>query len=204
MIKTYLRSLLALLALGLAAPFAQSASDTTITAGGAVSLSVTADGTSPFSYVWTKDGATIPGATGANYSIASFSASNAGTYVATVSNALGSTVSDSAKLILLVIANVAPTITTQPQSQLFKDGGAINLTVVATGTPAPTYQWYRNGVAIPGATSASNSTTTATAAMAGSYYVVVSNAGGSVQSATAILTFGTAPSGAILKVTKTP
>ena len=45
------------------------------------------------------------------------------------------------------------TITTQPAALSVTAGQAATFTVVASGTPAPTYQWQRNGVDIPGAQS---------------------------------------------------
>ena len=50
---------------------------------------------------------------------------------------------------------VAPIITTQPAALSVTAGQAATFTVVADGTPAPTYQWQRNGTDIPGAQSAS-------------------------------------------------
>jgi sugar lactone lactonase YvrE len=60
--------------------------------------------------------------------------------------------------------------------------------VVASGNPAPTYQWYFGGAAISGATSATLSLSNVQSANAGNYYVTVANSAGSVISATATLT----------------
>jgi len=85
------------------------------------------------------------------------------------------------------IAVVSPLITTQPTSQTINSGSSTTFSVTVTGT-SPTYQWYYNGTAITGATSSSYSITSATSSNAGSYYVVVSNSAGSVQSSTVTLT----------------
>lgn len=74
-------------------PAAQSA-----TAGGSVSFSVGASGTSPFTYQWRKDGVNIAGATASSYSIASVAAGDAGTYSVVVSNPAGSATSNGAAL----------------------------------------------------------------------------------------------------------
>lgn len=65
-----------------------------------------------------------------------------------------------------------PVITTQPKPASYDKGGTANpLSVVATIEPGSVnYQWYRNGVKIDGATSASYTPTED-----GQYYVVVSN-----------------------------
>ena len=84
---------------------------------------------------------------------------------------------------------VAPLITTQPT------GGTVAETVpfsfiVGTPNAAATYQWRRNGTAIPGATSASYSLNAAMASDAGTYTVVLahpSNPALSVTSNPAIL-----------------
>lgn len=82
---------------------------------------------------------------------------------------------------------VAPTITTQPQSQTVGVGSAVSFTVVATGTPAPSYQWKLNGASISGATNASYTISSALSSDSGTYCVVVSNRAGSVTSQTATL-----------------
>jgi hypothetical protein len=47
---------------------------------------------------------------------------------------------------------MSPTITTQPQSQTVTAGASATFSVVATGTPAPTYQWKKGGTDIANAT----------------------------------------------------
>lgn len=88
----------------------------------------------------------------------------------------------------LGINPTAPTITTQPQSQTVTAGTTTQFTVVASGQPAPTYQWSFNGTAISGATSSTYSLTSAQSANAGDYTVTVSNGYGSVTSNKATLT----------------
>jgi len=86
-------------------------------------------------------------------------------------------------------APVAPAITTQPASLAVKVGQTATFTVVATGTPAPTYQWLKNGNSINGATSATYTTpATTTADHAATFTVVVTNSVKSVTSSNATLT----------------
>ena len=80
----------------------------------------------------------------------------------------------------------APSITTQPSGQTVGAGGSATFVVSAAGVT--TYQWYLNGSPISGATAASFTRSNVSAADAGSYFVVVTNAAGSVTSNPATLT----------------
>ncbi len=55
-------------------------------------------------------------------------------------------------------SSAAPSITTQPTGQSVTVGQTATFTVTASGNPAPSYQWQRNGSNISGATSASYTT----------------------------------------------
>jgi hypothetical protein len=48
--------------------------------------------------------------------------------------------------------NLPPVITTQPQNEAANESGFALLSVEATGSPAPGYQWQFNGINLPGAT----------------------------------------------------
>jgi glucose/arabinose dehydrogenase len=52
-------------------------------------------------------------------------------------------------------SNLAPVITTQPESQLVSVGYPVTFSVVASGPSPYTYQWQRDDVDIPGATASS-------------------------------------------------
>src|SRR5439155_3299980 len=56
------------------------------------------------------------------------------------------------------------------------------LSVVANGSPAPLYQWRRNGVNIPGAVYPTLTLTNPTPTSGGSYHVVVANRLGAINS----------------------
>jgi sugar lactone lactonase YvrE len=79
-------------------------------------------------------------------------------------------------------------ITTQPQSQTAAVASSVQFTVAASGSPAPTYQWYFNGNIFNGATSSTLNLNNVQMADAGDYTVVVSNSLGSVTSNKATLT----------------
>lgn len=82
----------------------------------------------------------------------------------------------------------APTILGQPQPLSATQGGNAAFQVTAAGVPQPTFQWYRNGAAITGATQATLTLSGITLQDAGDYTVTVSNNLGSVTSVAARLT----------------
>lgn len=84
--------------------------------------------------------------------------------------------------------DVPPSISSQPTSHTVAAGGTVVFSVEASGTPTPTYQWRKDGVAISGATSALLVLRNLTAASAGSYTCAVTNDAGSISSTAATLT----------------
>jgi hypothetical protein len=81
-----------------------------------------------------------------------------------------------------------PVITTQPQSQTLFQGQSTGFTVAVSGTAPFTYQWQKNGSDLSGETSALLLIPFVHDTDAGTYAVIVSNAGGSVTSDPASLT----------------
>lgn len=75
-----------------------------------------------------------------------------------------------------------PAFSQQPQSQTVLAGTAVTLSFTVTGNPVPTFQWYRNGVPIEGATSATLRLTAASVLDGGVYKAVATNSEGSVTS----------------------
>lgn len=138
------------------------------------------------SYQWLYNGERILGATNSTYTVEAASTAAAGGYAVIVSNSFGSVMSSTASL--RIVAASAPTITTQPAAVTQRAGQAVSLSVTASGTPTPTYQWHKNGVPIPGATATTLSIASAQPSDAGAYTVLVSNAAGSVWSAAAHVT----------------
>jgi len=78
-----------------------------------------------------------------------------------------------------------PAISLQPVSQTINGNTALNLSIQATGTASLAFQWFRNDVAIVGATAATYSVSSVQVTNAGSYYAIVTNAWGSATSAVA-------------------
>ena len=183
-----------------------------VAAGSHHSLALKTDGTV---VAWGDNGAaqsTVPGGLGAVVAIAggrdhSLALKNDGTLVAWGDNGLGQSavpvgltgVAGMAGggfhtlLLRAAASDIAPVITTQPQSQTVTAGVNVALTVVATGTPAPTYQWLKTGVNIVGATGATLTLNNVQPAAAGNYSVIVANGAGTVTSSMATLTVNLAP-----------
>ena len=96
-------------------------------------------------------------------------------------------------------ANTAPSIASHPTNATVAAGQTASFTVSASGTAPLAYQWQRNGVNIPGATSPTFTLTTSAADNRANFRAVVSNAAGSVTSNSAMLTVlsNIAPTGTI-------
>lgn len=80
------------------------------------------------------------------------------------------------------MAPAEPKIEIQPGSQTVEEGAPGYLAVLASGSPAVAYQWYRDGNEVPGATQSSLAFPSAALSDAGNYSVRVSNPLGTVTS----------------------
>ncbi len=181
-------------------------------------FSVEAQGLTPFTYQWYQipsggtTGVAISGATSSSYSTPAVDLTyNGNKYYAAVTDSCAGTPLDSTQAALAVTAgNAPPTITTQPVGVSVVAGGTTSFSVVATGTPALSYQWYRipagqvAGTAIGGATSSTYNvpaSATTTVNDQDSYYAVVTNAYGQAVSDHAPLVVG---NGILLQITGQP
>jgi hypothetical protein len=155
----------------------------TVCQGNLATFTVGATGTAPISYQWFKGGAPIWGATSNVLTTNTTLSASAGVYSVGVSNACGGRLSTNATLTL----NRPAAITNQPQSLTVHQGNLASFSVGAAGTAPITYQWFKAGWAIWGATSSVFTTNTTLPASAGVYTVGVSNACGATLSTNAIL-----------------
>ena len=156
----------------------------TVLAGTTVNLSVTAAGTAPLSYQWYKDGVAIAkNGTSSTLRLSNVALTASGNYQVHVTNSAGAV--DSAIATLLVQS--PPVISTQPKTTTVTVGVAVMLSVVASGTDPMTYQWYKDTVALAGATGTSLSIPAAAVTDAGNYYVIITNPLGSATSTTAVV-----------------
>ncbi len=163
----------------------------TVTSGQTATFSVTASGTGPLTYQWYDNGAPVSGATSSSYTTPPTTGSNSGSiYTVTVTNAGGTVTSPPATLTV----NTPPVITTPPANQTVNAGQTASFSVVASGTAPLTYQWFKNGTAIGGATSSSYTTPATVSGDNGALFTVtVTNSAGSATGGPATLTVNSPP-----------
>jgi hypothetical protein len=178
--------------------------DTSVVAGTAAALSVRASGTN-VAYQWqtSSDGGqtwvAIAGATSATHTTPVTSAADDGRRFRVIVSGAGISVTSSAVTLSVTAAVVAPVLIMQPNAQAADAPDPASFSVTASGT-APSYQWQRSTdggttwADIAGATAATYGTGATSTTMSGQLYrVVVSNAGGGVTSAAAMLTVNPPP-----------
>jgi len=136
------------------------------------------------------NGTVLGAGSGSNPMNVSFATTTSGTYSFVISNTTRRKTDYTLSVTHPVGAPAPPappSITAQPSSVIVTEGAAASFSVTASGTGLG-YQWRQGGVTINGANSATLLIAVTVAGDAGSYDVVVSNTGGSVTSAAAILT----------------
>ena len=106
--------------------------------GDSVTLGVTATGEGPLNYIWSREGILLPDVEGPELALAAVELASAGTYSVEVANSHGWA---SASMVLSVVD--APRIVSQPQDVSIVAGESASVTVIASGSSSPTYQWYR-------------------------------------------------------------
>ena len=151
-------------------------------------FTVVATGGAPLAYQWKKNGTDISGANSSTYKTPATSmGDNAAVFTVAVSNSAGTATSTEARLTVTATAE-APTVTTQPAGQTVITGTSASFSVSATGTSPLTYQWKKNGIAIPGATSSTYTIAATSLTDSAVFTVVVSNSAGTATSSNATLT----------------
>jgi len=88
-----------------------------------------------------------------------------------------------------------PSFLSQPSSQTLAAGGTMAFSVASDTIPAPSYQWWFDGVAIPGATNSTLLLTGVTSANAGEYYCVATNSLGAATAAATLAVVATSTPG---------
>jgi YVTN family beta-propeller protein len=164
-----------------------SSSPGTVDQGQTSNLTSTAvtTGAAPYKYQWLSEApgassySSIGGATSSSYNFVTSTSTATGSwsFILQVADATGAVVNSNAAT---VTVNVAPTVSVTPASWTMDVGQSKLFTSSVSGGTSPySYQWYLNGSAVSGATSAA---WTFTPSSIGSYnvYVVVTDAVGAV------------------------
>jgi hypothetical protein len=147
---------------------------------GTASFMVQAEGLEPLFFRWQLDGTNIVEATNSTLLLTNLSVAHSGRYMLIVSNTLGFVTAEASLLVLDPVH-----IDAQPASQTVAPGTTITLSVNATGSPPPIYQWRRNGVNIPGAVYPTLTVSNASPTSGGTYSVAIANSSGVLYSAEA-------------------
>jgi hypothetical protein len=160
-----------------------------ILVGNTANFSVGFQGDLGFKFQWYKDTVAIQNQTNSNFSIASVSESDAGSYTVKITNGGGSITSTPATL--TVVVPVAPTIISQPESVTVEVGGSAYLYVQTEGTNPILYVWSKDGEPLPMSMGNSFAIMNAQTSNEGIYSVKITNMIGSVTSNDATVTVTT-------------
>ncbi|MBP7866001.1 MAG: hypothetical protein KA419_08615 [Acidobacteria bacterium] len=156
--------------------------------GQSTTLTVTATGSTPFTYAWYQGASgntAIPVGTNSN-TFGTPALLSSTSYWVRVTNACGTADSNAAALTVLT----APGITSHPAGQTIASGQTATLFVSATGSAPLGYQWYQGASGNTSSPVGSNQPSYTTPALTGttSYWVRVTNACGTANSNTAVIT----------------
>lgn len=110
------------------------------------SMTVTATGTS-LTYQWRKNQVPIEGATAKTLNFASVKLGDVGSYDVLVGNSTTTLTSTAARLDLRALPDITGTL---PAETVVELGDPLVLETTATGAPAPTFAWLKDGKAVAG------------------------------------------------------
>ncbi|WMJ74652.1 immunoglobulin domain-containing protein [Cytophagaceae bacterium ABcell3] len=183
-----------------------------VTTGNPFTLEIIASGPEPLSYQWYKEDEPIEGATESTFNVEDARLEDAGIYYVIVSNDNGETRSPDFEVTVNSVdcngdtngsaeedecgvcaggetgiepgsSCALPEVEDLSASETeVNEGDPFTLEITASGPGPHTYQWYRNGEPVEGATESTYTVNEASADDKGSYYVVISNENGSTQS----------------------
>jgi len=159
------------------------------TAGDSHTLDVETAGTLPTSYQWQLNRRDVPGAMAKTQQLTPLTWFHNGRHRVVVANRVSRVTSKEAS----IIVTSAPVITLETADLKGARGGSVTFSVGAVGSSRITYQWRKDTVIIPGATSSRLTVKRLDTANEGSYDVVATNPLGSTTSRSATLIVEDAP-----------
>lgn len=155
----------------------------TAASGSTVIFAVGAEGSSPLSYQWQKNGSNVANATASSFVIGNVQAGDAGGYNVVITNGFGS--ANSATGVLSVVQGI--TISAQPTSVIVPTNSDATFTVTASGAAPLAYQWRFNGTNLASQTATALALHNVQPANIGTYTVVITNPVSAVTSSPATL-----------------
>jgi autotransporter-associated beta strand protein len=171
------------LLVGNVAPVVSGPSDQTVIAGNNASFSASVFGNPTPSLQWQTNAIDVTGATSSSLTLSAVPFALNGTTVSLIASNIAGIVTNSATLTVIV----SPAIITQPTNLVVTSGATATFVAAASGVPAPSYQWRKNGVPIDGATTNTLVINNAQGTNIGTYSIVASNTAGIATSSNATL-----------------
>ena len=156
----------------------------TTASGGNAAFSVTPTEALVSTIQWYYQGRPIPGANQLSLEFTNVLAPAAGGFFAVLGNRYGQTTSATAQL---VVVTTAPTFSQQPVATTNRLGYPALLSALAVGSAPLDYQWFQNGVPVPGAASTNLAFSNLKSGNSGAYTLVATNFGGAATSQIAYL-----------------
>jgi subtilisin family serine protease len=157
-----------------------------VLAGGNAVFFVQTDGTPPLSYQWFINDILLEGATGRIIEIGDVASEHVGSYHVVVSNFAGQAFSS--EMTLSISSSIQPPVVLkQPQRKTITASADISIFAEIGGTAPIQYQWKKDGVEIPNATSSRLTLYNFQNGDQGFYTLEASNAAGTVESLPAAL-----------------